>query len=495
MKQKIIPIVLILILVFLYFLLPKKNKVVESLVTINIQEKHFGHKIDAVILRHIDTLKENPQIIKSLTSLHSTLTLTPFWADKTEVKQGDFYKFTSWIRFHKDKRFFAKTQPKKWLFFSNSQKHHLSGRLEVSANGVSFFDAFAYCKATSGRLPTKNEFLALSQGSTSRLYPWGDVFNKSPWIYQEAHLNVSIKGGSFPDTTTKEGIADIGNLVSEWTMGNYPDDKPFIQGGNAYSKPYELYALSSVYHPTQVLYRSYFVGFRCVYDKKPNIKTPWKTALQTAKIAGGQYKFNQFQSSKLLPLLKQLKTLDIRTINTYDTKKKQSSFQVMQNEVSVAQYQKFLADPLVKFKIDANISEPKNHNDIPLNWQQQRTKPNHPIVGIDWWSAYHFSKWLGGRLPSEQEFLAMQLHFKPQSSITKENKLGEPLNLDQETHNLFGNISEWTRTVDTNQDNIKMIVKGGSFMIKKSQSDNISFFRSINPHHKDRDIGFRVVFD
>lgn len=492
--KKILISFLILVFTLLYFLISKNTLNKKTLVTIHTQQKQFGHLIDKVILKNFKDLKQHPQIVKSLTSLYPKIILNRFWVDKLEVKQGDFYKFSSWIRFHKQKKFFAKTQPKEWTFSSSSQKHHLSGRLEVAANGVSFFDAYAYCQANNGRLPTQNEFFAIAQGKSSSLYPWGNQFNKSPWAYQEAHLNVSIKGNTFKQNNTKENVGDVGSLVSEWTMGNYPQGMPFIQGGNAYSKPYELYALSSIFHPTKPDYRSYFVGFRCVYDKKPAKKSPWKSAMKTVLIKGGQYQFNQFKYSKLLPLLKQFKTLNLKTINSYYKKAKRTSFQVMNSEVSVAQYQKFLNDPLVKYKIDANTNEPKNHSDIPANWKEQLTDISRPVVGVDWWSAYHFSQWFGGRLPSEQDFLSMQLHFSHQGNITKEEKLGRPASLKNNQHYLFDNVSEWTGTIDTNQENTKMIVKGGSFMTKKTQSKNFTFFRSISPHHKDRDIGFRVVF-
>ncbi|SFV51990.1 hypothetical protein MNB_SUP05-5-816 [hydrothermal vent metagenome] len=489
--KKIIIFLLILLLIISYFLI---NKLTLNTALIDIQNSTNDkpHIIDNILLKNFNELSKNKRIIKSLATKHSTITLNNFWVDKFEVKQGDFYKFSNWVKFNKNKNNFAKTQPKNWVFYSNNKKHLLSGRLNSSANGITFYDAFAYCQSAGGRLPTTNEFMAIAQGKNSRLYPYGNTFNKKPWVYQNPRLNAGIEGGTFKETDTPEGVSDIGGILSEWTIGEYPNNKPYIQGANAYSKPYELYALNAVFHPTNANYRSPFVGFRCVYDKQPKYKTPWKNEYQTIKINKGKYLFNQFSNSKIIPLLNYIHNFSYDELLTYLKQDKSShNFKTSINEVSVKEYQKFLNNPIRLLNIDANPQQPKNHHDTPLNWQQQLKYPNRPVVGIDWWSAYHFAHFVNGKLPTQAQWIKLNQQIKWKQSWNKNNKKGNPAKLNR----IKANVSEWTRSLDPNSNIVKMIVKDGSFLMDKELTNNPLFYRSVNPHHKSRDIGFRVIYD
>jgi formylglycine-generating enzyme required for sulfatase activity len=53
----------------------------------------------------------------------------------------------------------------------------------------------------------------------------------------------------------------------------------------------------------------------------------------------------------------------------------------------------------------AHPDEPVGKDYTPVHWRDPRfNRPEHPVVGIDWYDAYAFATWSGGFLPSEQQW-------------------------------------------------------------------------------------------
>ncbi|RLA08679.1 MAG: hypothetical protein DRQ51_01610 [Gammaproteobacteria bacterium] len=467
------------------------------------------HPIDKILLDNFAYLKKSEILQKSLSIPPTTYKLKNIYIDKYEVRQGDFYKFMEYSKKNKIRKVIGVGQDFKPKTLS--QNHKILGENYVAANNISFYDVTSYCHNTGGRLPATYEWMAIAGGKTSRTYAWGDKFDNSSYVYDDPILNAGAKIGAHPANNTPDGVENMSTMVSEWTMGSYPHGDPIISGGNSYLKPAELWTMNPVYRPEDPKYRSVFVGFRCVYDE--NLKTTaWGTNLNLIKIPDGEYTIGLKKQAKmpaLLPHISQLSYQDAASIIKQDRIK--NNFKISKYEISIADYQKFLNNTFVKLNFYANESQPKNNKCKPNNWQQQLKNPRRPITNINWYCAYSFAKFAGGRLPtSEQWMQSVNLHkfIYPNSNnppiIThsRENNINHPIDIksDKNDISLLGlyamgaNVSEWTSTFNLSKQNIQAVIKGGSFALDKSNTI-LTSKRYLHPTLTSYDIGFRVVFD
>lgn len=220
------------------------------------------------------------------------------------------------------------------------------------------------------------------------------------------------------------------------------------------------------------------------------------------------------------------------------------TFYIDAYEVTIAQYEKFLADISLK-KNSPEFAHPtlvdKNRSYTPHEWDKiiasiRARKPyngqlltmDSPIFNIDWYSAYAYAKWAGKRLPTEVEWekaargsdgLKFPWGNAPDQkkansgldySFTQEQPGGQidgysgiaPVDAFPEdkspyhVFNMAGNLSEWTDTWD-NSSRIGStqvpIIRGGNFTNRE-----LDITRRIRKHTADDYqvwIGFRCASD
>ncbi|MCA9714704.1 MAG: SUMF1/EgtB/PvdO family nonheme iron enzyme, partial [Myxococcales bacterium] len=118
-------------------------------------------------------------------------------------------------------------------------------RPEQPINGISWFDADAYCKAQGKRLPSESQWEKAARGPDGELYPWGDdppscelAIIKTPELGRGCGLK---KAGEKPDTgrvwpvgsrpAFRYGLHDMAGNSYEWVADWYT--RSYEQCGDA----------------------------------------------------------------------------------------------------------------------------------------------------------------------------------------------------------------------------------------------------------------------
>ena len=160
----------------------------------------------------------------------------------------------------------------------------------------------------------------------------------------------------------------------------------------------------------------------------------------------------------------------IRRIFKPDERAEKDTFHITAGEITRRQYARFLRDPFARLGLHAEAGQPKDHSYEPPDWHEQSQNLDLPVTNLDWWSAYAFAAWAGGRLPTVEEWASaasgqgQRLYpwgdaFGPGLAVTAESRLASPLPLNgspkdgrgdvtpEGIYDLGGNVSEWTRSV------------------------------------------------
>ena len=139
--------------------------------------------------------------------------LKSFYIDLKEVTQKEYERYVKMTK--RGKPFVA-------VFEDDISK--IQGP-DLPAMGMSWSDAFAYCRWAGKRLPTESEWEKAARGEAKRRYAWGNEF-------EEGHANLDgdedgykylAPARSFERGRSPYGVYDMTGNVSEWVADTYDE--------------------------------------------------------------------------------------------------------------------------------------------------------------------------------------------------------------------------------------------------------------------------------
>jgi formylglycine-generating enzyme required for sulfatase activity len=151
-----------------------------------------------------------------------TVTLAPFFLDRTEVTNQQYAAFVA-ARNH---------APPVNSFDPSGLSVWHNGRYppELARNpvvNVLWNDARDYCAWAGKRLPTEVEWEWAARGPAGWLWPWGNTFDQARVNTQEQQRGGTLPVGSMPGNASWIGALDMAGNVWEWTSSlglPYPYD-------------------------------------------------------------------------------------------------------------------------------------------------------------------------------------------------------------------------------------------------------------------------------
>ncbi|MGI9250256.1 MAG: formylglycine-generating enzyme family protein [Pseudohongiellaceae bacterium] len=501
------------------------------LIPVQIDLPQREHPLDTVLRDHASFIGSSPALLAQFRRPAETFFMAGLQVDACEVTQGEFRLFANWRATQINPPEVHRATPEDWEFKSQTENHQLLGQLDVAAGGLSFYDAWAYCHAGGGRLPTAAEFEAIASGNEQRLYAWGDEFDDSAWPNIDPSLNIAKQCAEFPTSDTPQGVHEFGSSLLEWVTDEA--GLPLLMGGNAWHRPRRLHALNFIRRPTAADFRSPYTGFRCVYNRQPpadltQVPLPWGEVKEAVPIIGGQYTIGPPQDSRIVPLLQALRDESIGVLKYLPLVPTELDIRVMKHEVSRELYARFLRDPLVRLGFFNHPNQPSHIHHEPDNWAEQRQQPSYPVTRVSWWSAWSFARWAGGELPTAEQWQilagaslerfpygneyvegrAVDRNYpqEEEASEVADETSGEALNerqsiavtasTDDSAHGIIGfggNVAEWTSTSVLRGNAFTLVIKGGSYLMPAEGSQIVQTSEAV-PDYRAEDLGFRLVF-
>lgn len=185
------------------------------------------------------------------------------------------------------------------------------------------------------------------------------------------------------------------------------------------------------------------------------------------------------------------------------------AFTISRGEVSVADYEAFLEVPdQAQFR---HPDQPASKNDHQPDdweaiwraavkgeeWQGRPMSLGCPVVGIDWWDAYAYAQWKGGRLPTLAEWTAAALKDGAPDGIADWGKATDA-GMDVTGAGLAGmagNVREWTAQPEINPDTPlapKSHVAAGASFLQPEEGIAARLWTADRSLRR-ADLGFRII--
>ena len=159
--------------------------------------------------------------------------VSPFFIGRCEVTNGEYRRFLA------DWKAGKVTSDLEYPLGPETIDHtpYLSQRAELpfwgenqSVVGVSWIDAWAYCRWLGGRMPTEAEWEKAARGPDGRLWPWGNEFDPMRANTAESGNRRSLEVGTYLGGRSVYGALDMAGNAQEYCIDSFePTEYRFVR--------------------------------------------------------------------------------------------------------------------------------------------------------------------------------------------------------------------------------------------------------------------------
>jgi formylglycine-generating enzyme required for sulfatase activity len=150
--------------------------------------------------------------------------VSPFFIGQCEVTNGEYRQFLA------DWKAGKVTADLEYPLGPETIDHtpYLSNRGDVPfwgehqpVVGLSWLDAWAYCRWVGGRMPTEAEWEKAARGSDGRLWPWGNEFDPMRANTAESGNRRTLDVGTYPGGRSVYGALDMSGNAQEYCVDSF----------------------------------------------------------------------------------------------------------------------------------------------------------------------------------------------------------------------------------------------------------------------------------
>jgi formylglycine-generating enzyme required for sulfatase activity len=381
------------------------------MVSIPAGEAHLGYRDSTVTMKLIEKYKltANPIFVDILKSSPRKVTLASYFIDKTEVTNAQYRKFLAAVKARGDAACRHPSQPaekKDHTPDSETWKDPTFNQDTQPVVAIDWYDAYAYAEWANKRLPTEDEWQLAARGKEAFAYPWGNSYEPGRANIDQDQARAPAPVGRFAGDRSPFGLLDMAGNVSEWTATEGEEKNSRVTCGGAWNcRDGDVLGLLFLRRFADPDVRRAYRGLRCAADARPGASAPG----DMIRIPGGEVTLG----GETGPLLEFLRSLPVKAdliqkelLSEKPRNVKLPAFRICRYEVTNAQYRRFLD------YVRANGDAPYRHSDQPPGkdhtpqfWNDPDLNgDDKPVVGVDWYDAYAFAKWVGMRLPTADEW-------------------------------------------------------------------------------------------